>query len=105
VDIPTRLDLAAAQDEFKSWLQSQPSGSIVGLAGNDSDCPIARFLAKKSGRDVLITSVQWRFEGELLDDCVAVPLWVKEFILAVDELPDENVTREQALAILGGIRL
>jgi len=80
----------------------QGAGSVVGHAGDDHDCPLARFLSEGCDERVVVgltgcVVIVWpRIHADLPD-------WAREFVHRVDEEDDEAVTRERALAILEAV--
>lgn len=91
------------KEEFEAWLRQKEPSSTVGMAGDDHDCPLVRWLA-----DAWSTRVVVGVESALIGPYPALnlpmPSWAREFVLLVDnDSEDEEVTAMQALAFLGTV--
>lgn len=84
---------------FRDWLWLQEKCSVVGHAGDDHDCPLARFLAARAGERVVVglTSAVVTVYPPVRSE---LPTWAKEFVSRVDDQDEEAISRERALSIL-----
>lgn len=94
------MDKLWEEREFRSWLEEQSEGAIVGNVEHDDTCPIARYLNEKTDAIWIVNERRARKNGESFQSDVPMPLWGRLFIYTVDAAKDPNVTREQALDAL-----
>ncbi len=104
------LQNALTIDKFQTWLSSRRLDYQVGRPRNPKCCPIANYLAsqtKRAGLEVTQSCV-WDAHDTYLhrdDPEWPMPLWVSDFITAVDQLqPEATISAEAALAIFTGSR-
>jgi hypothetical protein len=75
VDVPER-------EAFRSWL-CQHAGEWVGEAGSVYSCPLAVHLSERIGKRCGVGPMAcWTEDRE---EYSRLPLWAKEFVLAVDQ--------------------
>lgn len=89
--------------EFRSWLEEQPEGAIVGNVEHDYDCPIARYLEAKTGKAWRVNERRARKASEPWEENIPLPLWGRLFVCSVDMASTYSgpyITREQALHVL-----
>ena len=89
-----------SQDEFVRWLKSNRLAEVVGHAGDDHDCPLARWLTALWNARVVV-GTESALVGPYPAADVQMPPWAKAFVLLIDnESEEEAVTARQALAFL-----
>ncbi len=101
--------LLATPAPLRAWLEAQPAGSCVGVAGLENRCPVYSFLAASGVPLVAVNAGCVELKSGKLRRC---PDWLSLYIQRLDFaaarariLDDDgccDVSREQALRILGG---
>jgi hypothetical protein len=94
-------------DTFREWLTEQPETNIVGIACQDTKCPLANFLQSLYGGSWMVnhSGCEWLDHGMLYDIETLSPLppWADCFVWLVDQLTDffeSSVSALEALILL-----
>ena len=87
--IKSKLRKLLTKPKFRAWLEGYRPRQVVGLAGCNIGCPIAKFL--NMDLDNLAQWPQW-------------PRWMQDFIVLVDSGRQSRITASRALKILDGIK-
>ena len=79
---------------FRAWLECCPPYAIVGYARSACECPIAQYLEVLTGVKYAVTS-----------DTARAPVWIIDFIYAVDrnDFDNSSVSAITALRYLANI--
>ncbi len=81
-----KLRKLLTEPKFRAWLEGYGPRQIVGLAGCNTDCPIARFINMD------------------LDNLAQWPRWMQDFVELVDLDIHSRITASRALRILDAIK-
>lgn len=87
--------------KFLKWLKAKKPDEIVGENRDCHACPIAQFYLEATGGNEVVIFDRWG--DHFIDrgyDARRVPVWVEDFIYAVDGDPDGKITATRALEIL-----
>jgi len=91
------------QTAFLEWLEAQPPGAIVGLAGIACDCPLAQWL-ESLGYQVRIGGKRADFYHNGRKE-IDLPAWVIWFTTTVDIAGfNTPCIRERTIEIVKGIK-
>jgi hypothetical protein len=97
-------DVFPTYEQFRDWLQTQPSDKIVGYPKDACRCPLATYLNTHGGANAHVypTMGETKLSGHWSDDVSAHPLpnWADAFARQIDATFVECVTAELASKIL-----
>lgn len=95
-DAPVTLE----RDAFARWLLLFSPDAIVGRALCPDECPLARYLAIKTGRPVEVDPDVWYTPGSIYD--YDLPEWAKDFVHRVDAVEGAVSAHDAILALRTG---
>lgn len=93
-------------ERFEAWLRQQPSTNVVGTPADGNACPLATFINDQGEYAwVNVDNLSVRVDIMLNDiDSTSVfyetPLKLSQFITAVDDCEQLDITAAQALMLL-----
>ena len=88
--------------EMIAHLESFKPASVVGVNGNPQDCVVARMVKKVYKASAVFVSeggIEYSFKGEKGNTGGSYdnPMWLQNFIIAMDAIPTKFIRAEQAL--------
>ncbi len=78
------ITLNIEPNEFRRWLFAH-RWEPVGYAGNNANCPLARYLSERRGQNVEVDRWAAVIGGGVQ---VALPAWAGDFVIGVDRTRD-----------------
>lgn len=101
------VKLLSNPDDFRDWLFSIPSHTVVGISVSPCNCPVANYLKAKGGLDkvgVSSTSIEDLNGDDILAFSEILKLhWVEHFVNELDfscEAEKRQVTASMALRVM-----
>jgi hypothetical protein len=95
---------------FEEWLRKHRPNAVVGHAGFEDDCPLARYLKAIQGKDANV--YVWTDHYSVNSREYKLPVWARQFVWELDHSRNLDhsrkggapVTAKEAIAILDDVK-
>jgi len=89
---------------FEEWLRKRRPNAVVGRAGFEDDCPLARYLKATQGKDASV--YVWGDHYCVNSREYKLPAWAREFVWELDHSRNMGapVKAKEAVAILDSVK-